>query len=177
MSAAVNPFRDALEQYPILQKLGLSKITTPNPQDSRKLEFWPPGEPGDQEFPRPQELPADRPGVQILDPSVSSEDVAADVVSHYLVHQDPRLQGLYSQFSGTFQDPQRRPRLEEDYQWSQIHEGEKRPFEDWLQSTRVPDYLRGYLFHQWPEKSYSQMYSPEQRAILEQMRSVLQTKE
>ena len=118
-----------------------------------------------------------KPGGQIIDPATTSEDVAGDIVSHHLVKQDPAMKSLYAQFTKTFDDPKVKARLVEDYNWSRKNEGEKRPFTDWLQATRIPDYLRGYVFNQWPQKAKEQMYTPEQRQILDRMSGYLKGKQ
>ena len=167
------PFDEAVASYPALKGLDVGVVNTPIPGDFRKLEFWPPAEPGDAQYPRPQGLPIGKPGVQVISPDTTPNDIAGDVVSHYLVNQDKSLNSMYRQFLSSFGTPQASARLKEDYQYSKQNEGETRPFNDWFTTTRAPDYFRGYVFKQWPEKSYSEMYSPEQRAILDQMSAYL----
>lgn len=172
-SVNTDPVALAAQQYPILKNLNVQSVTTPMQGDNRMLEFWPPDEPGDEQYPRPKELQMGRPGVQIISPNTKPSDVAADIVSHYLVNQDPKLSGLYQQFSNTFQSPEMQARLQHDYEWSKQNEGEKRPFQDWASITRIPDYFRGYMFKQWPASSYSQAYTDEQRALMDQMNSYI----
>lgn len=159
--------RDTLAR--LMSTYGVSQVTTPMSGDNRKLEFWPPDEPGDKQYPRPPGLPMGQPGVQTISPDVTENDIAADVVSHWAVNQDPELKRLYGQFSDTFQAPDRQPRLREDYAWSRANEGEQRPFGDWLKTTRIPDYMRGYMFQQWPLKTRQQAFTPGQRNILDNM--------
>lgn len=167
----------ARKQYPILESLPLSTVTTPLPGDSRMLEFWAPGEPGDKQYPRPPGLPLSNIGVQIISPDTKPSDVAADVVSHYLVNTDPTLKKEYQQFSQSFNTPAEQKRLHEDYRWDQQHTGEDRPFDQWAAQTRIPAYLRGYVFGQWPAKSYSHMYTPDQIKILDALKAQLQRKD
>ncbi len=166
----------AVQQYPALAGLGANVVNTPIKGDFRKLEFWQPDETGDQAYPRPPNLPAGKPGVQIIDPSTSPNDLAADLVSHYMVNEDRNMKPLYQKFVSTFNDPKMMKRLKEDYEYSKKNEQETRPFKDWLVTTRIPDYLRGYMFKQWPAKAYPEMYSKDQMAILDQMSSYLKAK-
>lgn len=168
--------KQAIEQYPILANLNLSHVTTPMPGDDRMLEFWPPGEPGDSQFPRPSELPTNGIGLQFISPDTTPKDVAADVVSHYLVNADPTLSAEYKKFSDSFNTPAGQDRLRQDYSYARANEGERRPMNEWAKTTRIPDYLRGYTFQQWPEKSYSQMYTPDQIKIMDQIKAYLQKK-
>jgi hypothetical protein len=147
----------------------LPRVKTPMPGDPRRLEFWPPNELGDRQFPRPSGLPMGEPGIQTIAPDVSENDIAADVVSHWAVQQDPELARLYGQFSNTFQAPAMQPRLNQDYQWSQQNEGERRSFQDWLTATRIPDYMRGYMFNQWPLQARQGAFTPQQKQILDNM--------
>lgn len=166
---------DAIRQYPRIGSLGVQSINTPMPGDNRMLEFWPPQEPGDEEYPRPQALPLDHPGVQIISPDTKPSDVAADIVSHYMVNTDPQMSAIYQQFADTFKAPEMQARLNQDYEYAKQNEGEKRPFDQWLSITRIPDYLRGYMFKQWPEKSYPHMYTPNQLGLLDQMGAYVQS--
>jgi hypothetical protein len=159
--------RDTLAR--LMARYAVRQTTTPLPGDPRKLEFWPPNETGDRQFPRPSDLPIGQPGVQVISPNTTENDIAADVVSHWAVKQDPELKRLYQQFSGTFQDPAMQQRLHRDYDWSRQNEGEARPFEQWQTMTRIPDYLRGYMFQQWPLKARQQAYTPDQRTLLDNM--------
>lgn len=172
--ATGGPVAAAEQQYPVIKSLGVQSVTTPMPGDNRMLEFWPPGEPGDAQYPRPKELAIDKPGVQIINSDTKPSDVAADIISHYMVEKDPKLKVMYQQFADTFKTPEGQARLKQDYEWAKQNEGEKRSFEDWASITRIPDYFRGYLFKQWPEKAYSQMYSKGQLGLLDQMGSYLQ---
>jgi hypothetical protein len=169
LADASDPMSAAAMEYPAIKNLGVQSVTTPMPGDKRMLEFWPPQEPGDAEYPRPKELALDKPGVQIISPDTKPSDIAADIVSHYMVNTDPNMKAMYQQFADTFKSPEVQARLQQDYEWSKQNEGEKRPFDQWASITRIPDYLRGYMFKQWPEKSYSQMYTKDQLGLLDQM--------
>ena len=55
--APMSPFDRALQDYPYLQDKNLYGVVTPNPKESRLLEFYPPDEPGAPQSPRPKQLP------------------------------------------------------------------------------------------------------------------------
>lgn len=161
----------AADNYPIIKKAGAVAAVRSSKMagDDRKIEFWPPGEKGTKEHPRPKGLPLNRPGVELFGKNVKPSDVAADIVSHYLVHTDPALKAEYGNFVRSFATPEAQARLRKDYEWAQKNEGEKRPFTKWAAETRIPAYFRGYVFQQWPESAYKEMYSPEQLDQLQQM--------
>lgn len=163
----------AAAAYPPLRGLDIASVTTPDQQDERALEFWPPGEEGDTAHPRPSQLPIDRIGVQLLRNGLKPKDIAADVVSHYLVNNDPALQPLYQQFAATFNEPGPRQRLERDYDYARKNEGETRPFDVWAERTRIPAYFRGYVFQQWPDDFNAVAFTPQQKQILDQASSYL----
>jgi hypothetical protein len=159
--------------YPALRGLGVNAVTTPMPGDPRKLEFWPPGDPGDQRYPRPAGLPSAQPGVQIIDPATTPRDVAGDITSHWLVKQDPRMREMYGQFADTFNTPRAQRYLQRDYAHAQANEGEQRPFEDWKTMTRIPAYLRGRMFDQWSPQEQREYYTPDQIDMLNRMSGYL----
>ena len=69
--------------------------------------------------------------------------------------------------------PDQNKRLQEQYKYYQEHPEykEQRPFEDWAKASGLPGYFRGYTFNQWPDST--QMYTPEQLEVLNQVRSYL----
>lgn len=172
-------FDQALQQFPILQGLGLSVQQSPGRSDApgsspgqAVLEFWRPGEPGSPETPRPEGLPLDAPGVEIYSDKTRPIDVLGDVVSHHLVDTDPRVAGYYKQFRDSLTDWQRN-RLRSQYETSQKQFGEERPFEQWLESSGLPAYFRGYAFDQWGDGA-KRMYTPGQIAMFDEMMGYLQ---
>lgn len=158
----------AFKEYPILKGVNLAYVETPA-QGKGVLEFWPPGEGGTKDYPRPAEIPMNQSGVQIFDKNATPRDIAADVVSHSLVHSDPRLKDDYQKFVKTFNTSSGQARLKEDYLWAKQNEGETRPFEQWATSTRIPAYFRGYVFQQWPQHFTEKVFTPEQKKILNAM--------
>lgn len=157
----------AVEKYPYLKDKGIDFIYTPNAGAGRMLEFWPPDEQGDPSSPRPKELPIGRSGVQAFKSGVSPEDVLGDYVSHYGVTKDPQLAQLYQQFQASVPDSVMRQR----YAYHVQNLGEKRPYDQWLKQTGMPEYFRGYTFNQWQDAQ--KMYSPDQLKILDQVKAYL----
>lgn len=133
------------------------------------MESYPPGETGSPDAPRPEGLPLDKFGIQVIDPKSKPSDVMADYVSHYAVNSDPKLQPVYQQFLQKL-DPQM---MRGRYQWDVQNAGEKRPFEQWLSATGAPAMMRGYVFNQWSPDFQKQIYTPEQIQIMDQMKGVL----
>ena len=164
-------FDQALKQYPIIQKTGTVGVVTPR-ENAGYLEFYPPGETGTKESPRPQTLPLDKPGVEIYSGKTTPLDVLGDVTSHYLVHTDPVVKQYYQNFVQSL-NPQQQQLLQQQYQYAQKNEGETRPFQQWLEIAGLPGYFRGYPFKQWPEDFNKQAYTPEQRAMLDGMMKYL----
>ena len=154
-SAAPNVFEQAVSQWPVLKSIGAVSKFSPGQGDQNMLEFWPPGEGGSPDSPRPS-------------------DVLGDVVSHFLVKQDPVIAATYEQFTKSL-GPEQQTILQEQYKYAIANEGEKRPFQEWLQSTGLPAYFRGYAFQQWPAEFNEKAYTPEQRQMFDQMMQYLQT--
>jgi len=167
-------FDQALSQYPILKNVGVVPKFSEGQGNDNMLEFWPPGEKGDADSPRPAELPADKPGVEIYSDKTRPIDILGDVVSHHLVKTDPKIAAVYKQFQQSL-TPQQQQILQEQYKWAVEKEGEQRPFAEWLQSSGLPAYFRGYAFKQWPDEFNQRAYTPEQRQMFDQMLQYLQT--
>lgn len=167
---AKNVFQQAVEQYPIIQQYGVKGKLSPGAREGY-LEFWPPGETGPPEYPRPQEF-GDAPGVEIYKEDTTPLDVLGDVTSHWLIEQDPRVRQYYQQFQQSLA-PEQKERLRRQYEYAQQNFGETRPYDQWEEMSGLPGYFRGYAFQQWPEDFNQQAYSPEQRAMFDEMMQYL----
>lgn len=157
---------DLLEQarsmYPALSKYPTLFKMSPGAQDFM-LEHWGPDTADNGlGYARPQEFPSDQYGVEVYSDKTTPRDVAADIVSHRLVNEDPVTKKIYGDFTGSLTDNQRR-HLQEQYTWAQKNEGENRPYDQWEQVTGLPAAFRGLLFEQWPKEFNDQFYTPEQR--------------
>jgi len=163
----------AQQQWPILNRPELSYKYSLQPNRGF-LEAWPPGETGTSDRPRPSDFPATGYGIEIYNPQTRPIDVLGDVTSHFLVNTDPTIKDYYQRFQSSL-TPEQEARLKEQYQHAQRHEGEKRPYAQWRELTGMPGYFRGYPFKQWPDAFNQRAYTPEQRTMLDQMMSYLQT--
>jgi len=165
----------AKKEYPILNQYDIGYKYSPK-QDSGYLEFFPADEPGSPERPRPKEFPVGRPLVEVYDPKTRPIDILGDIASHYMIEQDPRVQGYYSQFQKSLL-PGQYDRLRSQYQFAQKNFGEERPYEQWYERTGLPGYFRGYPFQQWPQEFNETAYTPEQRQLLDEMMQYFRTGE
>jgi hypothetical protein len=162
----------AEQQYPVLKNLGIVYKSSPGKGGSNKLEFWPPGEPGAPNAPRPEDIPLHKPGVEIYDPNIGPLDVLGDVVSHHMIHSDPTIAKIYQNFGASLM-PDQRQRLQQQYEHARQNEGETRDYPAWESSAGLPAYFRGYPFQQWPAEFNAQAYTPDQRKSLDGMMDYL----
>ena len=167
-------FENAKKEYPYLADKDIAFDYAPG-QGRGFLEFYSPEETGSPEYPRPQNIPLGRVGVQVFDPKTRPIDILADYVSHYGVENDPYLSERYQQFQQSF-TPEQQQRLQEQYAYYQQHPEykESRPYEEWLKASGMPAYFRGYTFNQWDDAK--DMYTPEQLKILDAVQSYLRIK-
>jgi len=158
----------AKSEYPYLAKQDFGFVYTPNPKEERFLEFYPPDEPGSPESPRPATLPMGKPGIQVFRTETRPIDILGDYVSHYGVTTDPKLAELYKQFTGSLSPEE----MQKRYQYYQQNFQEQRPYEQWMESSGIPEMFRGYTFNQWGDDA-AKMYSPQQLQLLNQVRQYL----
>ena len=158
-------FEDIVKQYPYLADKPVDYLYSPRVGDNRFLEAYPPEETGDPRDPRPKELPLGRYGIQVFNPKTTALDVLGDYVSHGAVKDDPILKKMYDEFQSTVPEKLMRER----YKVHQQEYGEKRPFSEWLSTSGMPEYFRGYTFNQW--QNPEQMYTPEQLKILDKIKT------
>jgi hypothetical protein len=159
---------EAQTAYPYLKDKELDIVYTPKPKETRFLEFYPPDEPGSPEMPRPKSLPMGRVGIEVFRPNVKPIDILGDYVSHYGVQADPELKKYYGQFRESL-DPKV---MQERYKYHRENFGETRPFEEWSESSGVPEIFRGYTFNQFGDNA-AELYTPQQLMILDQVRKYL----
>lgn len=163
-------FDKAKAKYPIIERHGIVGKVSPGAREGY-LEFWPPGEIGPPDYPRPSEF-GDAPGVEIYKEDTTPLDVLGDVTSHWLIEKDPRVKEYYGRFQQSL-TPDQRQRLQEQYQYHRENFGETRPYEQWEAMTGLPGYFRGYAFKQWPEEAIEQAYTPDQIAMFDEMMGYL----
>lgn len=155
-----NLYERALQAYPRLSRGLAYRENFGAPADGRQLELYQQGE--DDSFDQ------SRPAIEVFSPKASPDDVAADVVSHHMVDNDPTISQAYSSLLMSMDMPQTH-KLHGQYEHARRNFGEDRPYESWARTTGQPAWLRGYPFGQWPEE----MYRPEQRQMLDNMKSYL----
>jgi hypothetical protein len=161
-------FEQAMEMYPALRGLGIEYKISPNPEERRMLEFYPPNEKGSLDKPRTRELPINKIGVEVYNEDVKPLDVLGDVTSHWLIYNDPEYKRYYDNFVQSM-TPKQKQRLKGQYEHYVSKEGEERPYEQWEQMTGLPAYFRGYPFKQWPDEFNQVAYTPEQREMFDRM--------
>jgi hypothetical protein len=164
-------FEQAMEMYPVLRGLGIEYKISPNPEERRMLEFYPPDETGSKKYPRPDEIPIDKLGVEIFNEDVRPLDILGDVTSHWLIYNHPEYIKYYDDFVESM-SPEQKQRLMGQYK-HYVSQGEERPYEQWEQMTGLPAYFRGYAFKQWPDEFNERAYTPEQREMFDRMMNQL----
>lgn len=159
----------AKNEFPILQKLQLGYKYNPSAQPGY-LEFWPSGESGTPEWPRPKEFPLGTIGVEVYDPNTRPIDLMGDIASHFLVETDPLMQQYYSNFESSL-TPKQQALLMQQYKYDNEHFGENRPYQDWYTDSGLPGLFRGYAFQQLPDANA--LYTPQQRNMFDNMMNYL----
>ncbi len=164
-----NLYEQAKKKYPILADTDYVIVNSKSDGSGRKLEHFPPNEPGSKEFARPDNIPIKKYGLQILG-VVNEDDIAGDIISHNLVKSDPKLKSQYDKFKSAVPMSAMRGR----YKFHVENNGEKRPFSKWLQMTGYPELMRGYVFNQFGFKtddSARQFYGDKVFSILSDIKS------
>jgi hypothetical protein len=166
-------FDQAMQSYPALKDLGL--VYKKNPRsDGPLLEFWPAGEPGAPDNPRPKDIPLNKPGVEVYSDKVRPIDILGDVVSHHLIEADPKIKSVYGAFQKSI-TPEQESMLREQYDHARANEGEERSYDQWRERSGLPAFFRGHPFQQWPEDFNQRVYTPEQMKLLDAMMQHLTT--
>lgn len=170
-AAQANPVELARQKYPYLRNANIAHVRGEGPSEGRQLEMWAPGDQGwnwkGKHFQRPQGLPLDAHGIETFG-DVRPLDVLADYVSHHSVNEDPKLKGLYQQFSASVPENTMLQR----YKYHRENMGEDRSYAEWKKDTGLPEYFRGYTFNQFGPNA-KDFYTQEQLQILDQVRALL----
>ena len=158
--------RRAEQQYPYLQDKDLRVAYNPDRKQGM-LEFYPPQEVGSEQYPRPEQFPIDKFGVDIRSPMTRPIDVLGDYVSHYGIYTDPVLMASYKEIEKSltadqknhlkslYEDYKRGYFLDESGNKVSLGEKEKGTFEEWLDRSGLPGFYRGNIFNQWEDKYYT----------------------
>lgn len=163
-------FSDAMEQYPVLKQHNIQGKTNLGGGPGY-LEFWPPGETGTPDRPRPTEFNQNSPGVEVYDPRTRPVDVLGDAASHWLKDTDPTVKGYYDTFQKTM-TPYQNEILRSQYDYAKSN-GDPRPFDQWAEISGRPGYFRGYAFDQWPKEFTDRAYTQDQRVMFDNMNEYL----
>lgn len=161
----------ARQEYPVLRDYDLQFKRSPR-ADAGYLEYWPVGEPGSKDRPRPPEFEIGKPGLEVYRDDVRPIDILGDVVSHQLVNTDPRVREYYGKFRKSLSDNQRMM-LRSQYDHARSEEGERRPYLEWEERSGLPAYFRGYAFDQWPREQAGEFYTPDQIKMFDEMMGYL----
>ena len=161
-----------LKEWPRLQQYDWNVIdsTRTAPDDMRRIEFYPPEE---SRNPAPG-----RPTVEVFDPRLRGEALSGPLAGdmlHYLPKVDPAWKKLRQSFSNSL-TPRQREIDQRAYQTHQQQFDEKRPFEQWMDISRLDQYLGVGLRGPVEGSDWStDDYTPQQHDILKKMRQHLET--
>ena len=160
----------AKKQYPILNKVPMQFAYQPKDvkaPEGAMLESYLPGETD-----RPKSFPLNQFGMAVFSPKTTPKDILGDVVSHYMIQNDPTVKAAYESFLQGL-TPQNQSFLQELYKEAQVREGEKRSFDEWTKMTGIPSMFRGYMFDQYAPAEFSKAYTPEQIAAFDKLKTYL----
>lgn len=176
----MNLLDQAKSQYPVLKDLDYGYVENFKP-NAGFLEHWNPGDEGAEptsptslDALRPKEIPLDKHGLEIRDPSTRPIDVLGDIASHHLVNSDPVVKQTYQNLQDSI-TPAQNARLYDQYGYARMNEGENGSYDDWKQRAGMPGVLRGYTFQQWPKEFNDEFYTPEQMKSLDQLMDYFKT--
>ena len=138
------------EDYPELSTVGFEVVDqrgTPVGEEAlsngRKAEFFPADEPGPPNRPNPH---FGTPTVEIYDPTITGESLY-ELILGDMLHNAPRISeefdALRERFKATItpeQEAMDRAAYEE-----MVRRGEDRPYEQWLEVSRIDAYIRGAI--------------------------------
>jgi hypothetical protein len=160
----------AKQQYPILNNYDIGYKYSEG-RAPFMLESWGPGM--SESIPgvnRPKEFPNDKLGIEVFDPKTKPIDILGDVVSHHLVKTDPKIKGMYEDFTKSI-EPWQEDILHEQHEYAKKSYGEDQSYEDWKNVAGLPAYFRGYPFKQWDNSE--NMYTKDQMKNLDGMMNYL----
>ena len=168
---AMNIWKKTVESYPVMKDVDFSyKPAGVVQPEGAGIETY-----GVKETDRPTHLPLGKVGIGAWSSQdLTPEGLVGDYLSHHLVYNDPRISEMYKQFQAqTMANPQGLEFLKELYREATEDRGERRPYNEWLEVSGWPQYLRGYVSRQFTPENYSKVYSPEQIKLMDQMRQMV----
>jgi hypothetical protein len=177
-SQSPNLLQQAQSQYPVLKNYDYGYVENFQP-NAGYLEHWDPNDAGvaptspeSLDRLRPSDLPMDKPGLEIRDPTTRPIDILGDIASHHMVNDDPVVKGAYQDLQNSM-TPAQQDILQDQYDYAKKNEGETGSYEDWKQRAGMPGFFRGYTFQQWPKEFNDKAYTPEQRQKLDKLMGYL----
>ncbi len=163
-----NKYDTAKKMYPILKNYPYSIIETLDKNSPYYLEHFPPEEVGSLENPRPKNLPIGEYGLQIFK-DVRPEDIAGDIISHHIINKDKYLSKKYEEFKKLISKED----ILNRYNYHKNNLGEKRDFNNWSERTGYPELLRGYVFNQFDKKTKNELFTLEQKKVLDSIKNYI----
>ena len=163
-----NKYDTAKKMYPILKNYPYNIVETLDENSPYYLEHFPPEEVGSLENPRPKNLPIGEYGLQIFK-DVRPEDIAGDIISHHIINKDKYLSKKYEEFKKLISKEDMLNR----YNYHKNNLGENRDFNNWSERTGYPELLRGYVFNQFDKKTKDNLYTLEQKKVLDSIKNYI----
>ncbi len=163
-----NKYDTAKKMYPILKNYPYNIVETLDENSPYYLEHFSPEEVGSLENPRPKNLPIGEYGLQIFK-DVRPEDIAGDIISHHVINKDKYLSKKYEEFKKLISKEDMLNR----YNYHKNNLGEKRDFNNWSERTGYPELLRGYVFNQFDKKTKDNLYTLEQKKVLDSIKNYI----
>tara|TARA_R100000988_G_scaffold35447_1_gene17878 strand:+ start:650 stop:2599 length:1950 start_codon:yes stop_codon:yes gene_type:complete len=163
-----NKYDTAKKMYPVLKNYPYNIVETLDENSPYYLEHFPPEEVGSLENPRPKNLPIGEYGLQIFK-DVKPEDIAGDIISHHIINKDKYLSKKYEEFKKLISKEDMLNR----YNYHKNNLGENRDFNNWSERTGYPELLRGYVFNQFDKKTKDNLYTLEQKKVLDSIKNYI----
>ena len=144
------------QNYPIFSGISVADKRGSAEAGQRKLEFY-----------SREDSPTGQPLVEVFDQSMQGEELERAVLGDML-HAAPQLNEDYAELRRILKDRRTPEQISVDKQAYEIAKqryGEKRPFEKWMNVSRLDAFIRGYAVKQWDEGYYTE----EQKNIIDLM--------
>jgi hypothetical protein len=136
-------------EFPIFNDITvLDKRETLNvfDDDGRQLEFF-----------HPEDSPTGAYHMEVYNPQLTGAKLDRAVFGEFL-HAAPALSPHYKKqrelLVQTFTPAQKEANIDA-YKKAQVDHGETRPFEKWMEVSRVDAFIRGHVSKQWPDYPYN----------------------
>lgn len=154
---------EAQKQFPFINQYDPHIKVTPR-RDAGYAETFGPREEGGGNFPRPKEFPIGSTGIEVYRPDQFSP---SDFAAEYL-HVDPRAHQTRANLLQTFTPDQvAQMKHEPDYTDSV---GKYHMTEAQAMNNMTDSVMRGYVFHQWPQRVIDGFgFTPQQRQMLDSL--------